>query len=652
MRHPAVFARRASATSRVFRAAVVAILVPITLLAPARVCAQGTRLDFRNAPVADVVRSLAAAIGLNAIVSDSADARISFSTAGPVSAAELPGILESILETHGLILVRHGNVAQVYTASQAPKTGQVGFGMDLPDPVPLGLVTQLVPLQSIRADEGAAALKPILSTSASVEPVARSNALLITDRGSNVRRYLEVLRRLDERPQGEAGLRTYVVALKYATADDLAESLGQLFGISVAASNRRNLDDLSLSRSLENFRQRETDAFRMRRDLPTTPIIVNQPPAAVPPAARDSGDVRGPGALLGQTTVVPHGPTNSLLIRTAPPNFPLLQETVQSLDVRPAQVLLEVTVAEVTLGTGDQFGVDWSSVGGSTTTSFGTPDAGDSSSLRDFAVRVVTLRNANVRAILRALSTRSQVKVLSTPSVVATNNRESRILVGSRVPFIASTRLGNDIAIDRNVQYEEVGTSLTIIPTINLDDYVSVQILQEVSSLTTQTIQSALNAPVISTREASTRAVIRDGQTVVIAGLIGTTREDIESGVPFLKDIPIMGSLFKRRSIARNRTEVAIFVTPFIVRSDEDADELRERVRSRMNRQVPGAVPDTLGTPLRKKPDETGDGRRETGENDRSMGAIPAASTGVLKRALPVAGSRPDARLLSRVSDV
>ncbi len=560
--------------------------------------AQGTRLDFRDAPLADVVRSLASAIGLSAIVSDGTGRRISFSTPGPVNASELPGILESILETHGLVMIQQGNIAQVYPAASAPKTGRVQFGMELPNPVPLGLVTQLVPLQSIRADEGAAALKPILSATASVEAVARSNALLITDRGSNVARYLEVLRRLDERPQGEAGLRTYVVALKYASADDLAESLGQLFGIAVVSGNRRSLDDQSLSRSLDNFRQRETDSFRMRRDATLPPVIVNQ---AAP--SRDSADARS-GGLMGQTTVVPHGPTNSLLIRTAPPNFPLLQETVQSLDVRPAQVLLEVTVAEVTLGRGDQFGIDWNTAGGSTQTSFGNFGASDSSSARDFAVRLVTLRNANVRAILRALATKSQVKVLSTPSVVASNNRESRILVGSRVPFIASTRLANDVALDRNVQYEEVGTSLTIVPTINLDDYVSVQILQEVSTLTSQTIQSALNAPVISTREASTRAVIRDGQTVVIAGLIGTTEEEIESGIPLLKDIPLMGALFKRRSTTRNRTEVAIFVTPYIMRSDEDADTLRERVRDRMNRGVPGAVPDTLGTPLRKKPPE------------------------------------------------
>lgn len=559
----------------------------------------GTRFDFRDAPLADVIRTLAAAMGLTAVTSEvPADARVTFSTAAPVAAGELASLLEGMLESRGLVAVVRGSVAQVYPADKAPKTGEIRAGFDFPDPPPLGLVTQLVPLQGIRADEGAAILRQVAGAGASIEPVARSNALLITDRGSNVARYLELLRRLDATPQGEAGLRTYVVNLKYANAEDLAESLGQLFGVSVARSGRRSLDDLALSRTLEGFRQREGDAFRMRRDVPLSV------PLAAPVAAASRGDSAGgptpPGALTGQTTVVPHAPSNSLLLRTAPPNFPLLQETIEALDRRPAQVLLEVTVAEVTLGAGDQFGVDWRSVGGSTDISSGNPAVADSSSLRDFAVRVVTLRNANVRAILRALASRSQVRVLSTPSILAANNRESRILVGNRVPFIASTRLGNDVAIDRTVQFEDVGTQLTIVPTINDDDYVSVQILQEVSTLTTQTIQSALNAPVISTREAATRTVIRDGQTVVIAGLIGDSRETIESGVPLLMDIPLLGAFFRRRSVSRNRSEVAIFVTPYIVRSDADADVIRERVRDRINGAQPGAL-DSLGTLPRKK---------------------------------------------------
>ena len=133
------------------------------------------------------------------------------------------------------------------------------------DPPPLGLITQLVPLQSIRADEGAAALKQIAGPLARIEPVARSNALLITDRGANVARYLELLRRLDERPQGESGLRTYVVPLKYANAEDLAYALGQSFEVNVAGSRGPSLADRSLSRNLDVFRGRELDTFRQRQ---------------------------------------------------------------------------------------------------------------------------------------------------------------------------------------------------------------------------------------------------------------------------------------------------------------------------------------------------------------------------------------------------
>jgi general secretion pathway protein D len=537
---------------------------------------QPTTLNFINARLADVIRSLATSLGVNVVLNNVPETRITFTTSVPVRAEDLPGVLEGLLESHRLVLVQKGAIAQVMSADSAPTTGMIRYGTELGTPPPLGLVTQLVPLQAIRADEAASALKQVASSRARIEPGARSNALLITDMSSNLARYLELLRRLDERPEGEAGLRTYVVPLKYASAEDLALSLGQLFGIVVGGSRSGSLADRSLSRSLDAFRDREAEAFRLRQ---TEPVQI------VPPDTLSGG-------LVGSTTVVPDAPTNSLLIRTAPPNFPLLRETIEALDTRPPQVLFEVTVAEITLGQGQDFGVDWSVVGDNATVRLGTPAEIDSlTPIDDFVVRVVTVDRANVRALLRAVASTSNVRVLSTPEIMAANNREARIVVGSRIPFVASTRLG-DFALDRSVQYEDVGTTLTIIPTINQDDYVTVQILQEVNTLTNQVIAAALDAPVIATREASTRAIIRDGQTVVIGGLIGDARDYLESGIPFLKDIPLLGNLFKRRSEVRTRTELAIFVTPYIVRSDQDADFIRERIRSRMDVVVPA---DTAG---------------------------------------------------------
>ncbi|WP_353265727.1 secretin N-terminal domain-containing protein [Gemmatimonas sp.] len=574
--------------------------VPTLLSAQARPAdsARAASLDFSNARLADVIRALAQILGRTVILSDIPDVRVTFATPAAVTNADVERVLESLLEAHGLMLIPSGTVAQVLPTEKSPSSGTLRTGFAFPDPAPLGLVTQLVPLKSIRADEGAEALKAVAAKGARIETVTRSNALLITDRGSNMARYLELLRTLDSSPAGESGLRTYVVNLKYASAEDLAGAIGQLFGVQVANANIGSLADRSLTRALDSFRTRESDTFRTRNSgMPSTGAAsstANNTAAVVTP--RDSAA----GLLVGRTTVVANAPTNALVIRTAPPNFPMLRETIDALDVRPAQVLFEVTIAEIALGRGFEFGVDWGAVnrGGDVQGQFGNPEIPDTGSTSAL-LRLVRLDGTGVRALLRAIASTSKVQVLSTPEIVAVNNREATILVGNKVPFIASTRLGNDVSIDRAVQYQDVGTKLSILPTINDDGYVSVQLLQEVSSLTPQTVSAALSAPVISTREASTRAILRDGQTVVIAGLIGDTRQVQEQGIPLLKDIPFAGALFRRQSTTRQRTELAIFVTPYIVRSDADADTIRERIRKRMEEKSPGALDDT---PVKRPP--------------------------------------------------
>ncbi len=204
------------------------------------------------------------------------------------------------------------------------------------------------------------------------------------------------------------------------------------------------------------------------------------------------------------------------------------------------------------------------------------------------------------------------MRVLSTPRILALNNEEARILVGSEVPFNQSTRTGLNVVVDQTVQFRKVGTQLTIVPTVNTDGYVTFRILQEVSALTSQTIQAALNAPVISTREAETSAIVRNGSTIIIGGLIGETQQRQSSGVPVLQDIPLLGNLFKNSQVSRSRTELALFVTPFVVVSDAQADSLLRRERGRLpgSRQPLDSI---LGrppqTPARPAPPPPGGGR-------------------------------------------
>jgi general secretion pathway protein D len=254
-------------------------------------------------------------------------------------------------------------------------------------------------------------------------------------------------------------------------------------------------------------------------------------------------------------------------------------------------VLLEVAVTEVGLDEATQYGINWftftDQAGGNVelTGRLGAQQFSDTAlaGIDDLLLRAVSLGDVDVRGVIRALASTSDVRVLSTPHIVALNNEQARILVGSQVPFSQSTRAGLDVVVDRVVQYRDVGTQLTIIPTINEDGYVTFRILQEVSQLTTQTLEAALNAPVISTREAETSALVRNGQTIVIGGLIDESDEQVESGVPLLKDIPLLGYLFKNRTTRKVRTELAIFVTPRVIMTDEDAAELLRETRERLD---------------------------------------------------------------------
>ncbi|HEX2717002.1 MAG TPA: secretin N-terminal domain-containing protein, partial [Gemmatimonadaceae bacterium] len=407
---------------------------------------------------------------------------------------------------------------------------------------------------------------------------------------------------------GEAGLRTYVYRLKHASAEELATTLSELFGIQYSGSSGRarvqSLEDRSLSRTLGAFRRRETDALNARRGM-GLPFLV---PDVVGP---QTPDTTGGGGIAARTTIVADLATNALVIRTAPPNFAVLRETIQSLDIRPPQVLLECLIVEVTLDRSTELGINWSVfkriVNGRDSTAIEAghvPGRFNSDSLLaragDAFIRVTYLNDVDVRAVVRAISARNNVRVLATPHVLALNNEEARILVGSQVPFNQSTRTGLTEVVDRLVQYRDVGTQLTIVPTINEDRYVTVRILQEVSALTNQTLAAALDAPIIRTREAETSAIVGDGQTIVIGGLISEGRETTESGVPVLKDLPLIGALFRNRFSSRERTELAIFVTPRVVVDDGDAQRLLDTTRTRLpesRKEFPGRLEELRGTP-------------------------------------------------------
>jgi general secretion pathway protein D len=177
-------------------------------------------------------------------------------------------------------------------------------------------------------------------------------------------------------------------------------------------------------------------------------------------------------------------------------------------------------------------------------------------------------------------ASRGDVHILSRPVLLAANNHEARILVGSQRPFVQVSRsLPTETPTrDQVVQYKDVGTRLTVRPTISADGYVTLEVIQEVSSATTET---AFDAPVISTREAATQVLVKDGQTIVLGGLVDRQRDVTSGGVPLLSSIPLLGAAFGRQGRRTAETELFLFLTPRVLRTDEEVEGATERYEQR-----------------------------------------------------------------------
>jgi len=357
---------------------------------------------------------------------------------------------------------------------------------------------------------------------------------------------------------GQAGgpVQLFVIRLKHARAADVAATVNLLFGAGGEFSGRAGLSTPTLSDELR------------RNVVPPTSLGA---PGAAPPAA---GVVAKSATLAGQVTIVPDERTNSLLVRASESDFRTLQQAVDQLDIRPLQVLIEVMIVEARRDRTFSFGADLLLPPQSVDHGNGTIDASSiGAGLGDIVIHLMNLGHAEINATLRAAATKGDVQIVSRPVLLASNNTEARLLVGSQVPFVQVSRsLPTDTpSRDQVVQYQDVGTKLTIRPTINQDGYVSLLIQQEVNQATTEVL---FDAPVISTREAATQVLVKDGQTIVLGGLRDRQRNATQTGIPVLSHIPILGGLFGSADRSTSETELYLFLTPRILKTDADADSV------------------------------------------------------------------------------
>ena len=525
--------------------------------------APAVSLDFQDQDLKVVLDALVAAGDLNASMTNIPSQRVTLHLGHPVSRDSMMTLIKSLAESNGLKVTASPTLIQIA------------------GPAPEPVTRPLTPQQMI------------------MQELAQS--------------------------QQQQQMRLYTYRLKHASAVQLAPVLTSLF--SGFVGNQSGGRTTVIPNPNGGFTTIQTPAVAFPPgNITTIPTpFGGNGRGAGRGAANAAVAVQLSGALssqAGDIRIVADEGSNSLLIRATDADWALVQQIIQGVDLRPLQVLIEVTIAEVQRTRDLDVGVSGSV---KRVTGSGKDDvsvnAPSQASARDFVLALTGGHGTvNYNVALAALQERGDVRVLSLPVIIAQNNRQASLNVGSSRPFVqVSQTVPNDpTGRVQTVQYIDVGTVLTITPTINPDGYVNLQVTQTDNSATNEV---QFDAPVINKREATTQIFIRDGQTTVIGGLADNTHSSDVSGIPILSRIPLIGPLLFG-SVTRNEdaNELFLFLTPHIISSDDDIDKLREGVRngSEMLKQVnigPRIVspadtlpvpmrPDTTRPPAVKKPDK------------------------------------------------
>jgi general secretion pathway protein D len=454
----------------------------------------------------------------------------------------------------------------------------------------------LFPVEVAQADEVASELETIFGQQAGAGavnflPIERMNAVLVI---ASTPSYLDQARawvsRLD-RADADAGSgeRVFVYYVRNGRAPELAEILSQVFG--GGAEKKRTAARGGVAPTLEPITltgETETDAAEPNAGAENASTRVATR-AAVFAGAEDDGLTGGGGQPAAR--FIADERNNTIIMVATPTQYDMARATLQRLDIVPLQVLIEATIAEVTLNDDLRFGLQWFFESGNFSSTLATTEAGVVAGIFPGFSGLFSTNGAKVA--LNALAEVTDVNVISSPQLMVLDNQSARLQVGDQVPVATQSSvivdntavIGDDTVrntITNEVTLVDTGVILEVTPRVNSSGLVTLEVVQEVSdAIATST--SSIDSPTIQQRRIETVIAVNDGDTVALGGLIRDRAESGESGVPFLKDVPVVGNLFKTTDRATTRTELLVLITPRVLRSSREAREVAEEMRTRLS---------------------------------------------------------------------
>lgn len=604
--------------------------------------AGGLQLNFDNADIYEVIQVIGSALGMNYIIDPQVKGVVNIRSGQPIPADQLFAVFAKILHMNGLDIRREGGHNYIYV-SKKPYSQQINGPNDVVNLSPTSrLILQVVPIMHLPSDQALKLIEKYLSAQGSVVNMPAQNTLLISDYEGKIIDVLTILARLDISPLAHMHVR--LVRVKNAPLYDLREELANIMeAFQVNQKNFQSLSIIPLERlsslllvskneylvdngeiwvreldvvpgmdrdNIYIYNARNTVASELaglvnsliHDDAPTSKKGVSTTPSARPGTnqrpslAQKIGQKKSkvPQSSLrfaGNPILFADDTRNVILIRALPPDYARLVKLLERLDTLPRQVLVEVMVAEVFLKDELSMGVEWAAINnhigwnGDKRLSFDIVSKNVFGTTSDITsgLGIAFNSGSDSRDFLKALAGQTDLTVLSSPQVLVLNNETATVNVGEQVPIVTSITQNNATAnqVDKTVQYKDTGVILEVTPQINYDGIILLNIKQTVSKAL-DIPKSGVQSVPIRTRELQTKLAVKDGQTIMIGGLIGTDTTVSDSGIPLLKDIPWLGYLFKYESRQKTKTELIIMLTPYVIETEDVLDQYIREFKGKM----------------------------------------------------------------------
>ncbi len=567
--------------------------------------------NYIGVELRSVIEAVSSITGKNFIIDPRVRAEVTLLSSSPMTPEAFYEAFLSLLQVHGFVAVTSGEIIKI--VPDASSRQYPGFP-SLEDAANEDIVTQVIKIKNINAAQLVPILRPLLPQYGHLAAHTGSNMLIVSDRANNVDRILNIIQRVDQSDDNDIE----IVKLNYASAAEIVRVLtvlanaprgdGTTSRISLVADTRTNsvliggakngrLKIRALIAHLDTSTE-EGDSTRVRYLRYADAESLSGKLLQHFSQQNQSSSNSNQSGNLESVNVWADEQTNAIIVNAPPKMMRSLMSIVDQLDIRRLQVLVEAIIVEIVADRTSELGVTWATDGSQNDNIVGAtnfPDMGSGviqlSSISNntnlnvnpsaligqgmsIGVGKITKQGTSFASILRVLEGIADTNIISTPSIVTTDNEEASLNVGQEVPFVTGSfsntgNTGGSINPFQTIQREQVGVSLTITPQINEGDSILLDISQEISNISA----SATGAVDLITNERTidTTVIVNDGDILVLGGLLEDQIRETDQRVPILGNIPLFGNLFKSKKTSKVKTNLMVFIRPKILDTAEQA---------------------------------------------------------------------------------